>query len=58
MESESPDSRGETGVISFDDGSSCSYKIIKSDRQTMALQVTKKGEVFVRLPRRLLSGWT
>ncbi|WP_349946401.1 SprT family zinc-dependent metalloprotease [Lacrimispora sp. BS-2] len=50
MESETPDSRRETGVISFDDGSSYSYKIIKSDRRTMALQVTKKGEVFVRLP--------
>ncbi|HBG11543.1 MAG TPA: M48 family peptidase, partial [Clostridium sp.] len=29
----------------FDDGSICSYRIIKSDRRTMALQVTKAGEV-------------
>lgn len=40
----------ETGMISFDNGSTCSYQIIKSDRRTMALQVTKEGEVFVRLP--------
>ncbi|WP_242941279.1 M48 family metallopeptidase [Lacrimispora sphenoides] len=53
MEAKGPDSRGETGVISFVDGSECSYRIIKSDRRTMALQVTKAGEVFVRLPRRL-----
>ncbi|WP_312446304.1 M48 family metallopeptidase [Lacrimispora sp.] len=53
MESENPDCRRETGVISFDHGNPCSYKIIKSDRRTMALQVTKEGEVFVRLPRRL-----
>lgn len=52
-EAEGPDSRGETGVISFDDGSVYSYRIKKSDRRTMALQVTKAGEVFVRLPRRL-----
>lgn len=53
MEAKGPDSRGETGVISFGDGSTCSYRIIKSDRRTMALQVTKAGEVIVRLPRRL-----
>ena len=52
-EAEGPDSRGDTGKIPFDDGSICSYRIIKSDRRTMALQVTKAGEVFVRLPRRL-----
>jgi len=54
MEAKGPDSRGETGVITFADGNTCSYRIIKSDRRTMALQVTKAGEVFVRLPRRLL----
>ena len=52
-EAEGPDSRGDISKISFDDGSVCSYRIIKSDRRTMALQVTKAGEVFVRLPRRL-----
>ncbi|WP_313183153.1 M48 family metallopeptidase [Lacrimispora sp.] len=53
LEAKGHDSREETGVISFVDGSACSYRIIKSDRRTMALQVTKAGEVFVRLPRRL-----
>jgi len=40
----------ETGSITFQDGSSCSYKIIASKRRTMAVQVTKEGEVIVRLP--------
>ncbi len=44
--------RKDTGLISFDDGSTCPYRIIQSDRRTMALQVTKNGEVIVRMP-----GW-
>ncbi|WP_242647778.1 M48 family metallopeptidase [Lacrimispora saccharolytica] len=47
------DSRKERGMVSFDDGSTCYYRIIQSDRRTLALQVTKTGEVFVRIPNRL-----
>lgn len=53
MEAGNHESRKETGMLSFDDGTTCSYGIIKSDRRTLALQVTKTGEVFVRLPGRL-----
>ena len=56
MEAGNHDSRREMGMVSFDDGSTCSYRIIKSDRRTLALQVTKTGEVFVRIPRRLAFG--
>ncbi len=53
MEAGNHDSRKETGMLSFDDGSTCTYRIVKSDRRTLALQVTKDGEVFVRIPGRL-----
>ncbi|MFT4107484.1 MAG: SprT family zinc-dependent metalloprotease [Lacrimispora sp.] len=43
----------EEGLLSFEDGSSYPYEIIKSDRRTMALQVKKSGEVVVRIPRGL-----
>ncbi|WP_460644983.1 M48 family metallopeptidase [Lacrimispora brassicae] len=56
MEAGNHDSRREMGMVSFNDGSTCSYRIIKSDRRTLALQVTKTGEVFVRIPRRLAFG--
>lgn len=53
MEADYRDNRKVTGMIYFDDGSKCSYRIIQSDRSTMALQVTKTGEIIVRMPRRL-----
>jgi predicted metal-dependent hydrolase len=40
----------ESGSITFYDGSICKYEIIASKRSTMAVQVNKEGEVFVRLP--------
>ena len=40
----------ETGSITFQDGSICNYKMIASKRRTMAVSVTKEGEVIVRLP--------
>jgi predicted metal-dependent hydrolase len=40
----------ESGSITFQDGSICNYRIIASKRRTMAVQVTKEGEVVVRLP--------
>lgn len=52
MELENLDIRRDTGMISFDDGSICTYKIIKSDRRTMALQVTREGKVLVRIPQK------
>lgn len=53
METDYSNGGRETGRVSFDDGSTCSYKIVRSDRRTMALQITKNGEVLVRIPRRL-----
>lgn len=43
----------EAGILIFDDGSMSSYRIVKSDRRTTALQVTKSGEIVVRIPRHL-----
>ncbi|WP_394523198.1 M48 family metallopeptidase [Lacrimispora sp. JR3] len=45
------DGENKTGQISFPDGSVCTYKIVPSNRRTMALQVTKEGEVLVKIPR-------
>ncbi len=53
MKTDNHDSRKETGMLSFDDGTTCTYQIILSDRRTLALQVMKTGEVYVRMPRRL-----
>ncbi|MEY8355368.1 SprT family zinc-dependent metalloprotease [Lachnospiraceae bacterium 54-53] len=53
MEADYKDGSRDWGSVSFDDGSRCSYRIVRSDRRTMALQVKKNGEVLVRLPRRL-----
>ncbi len=39
-----------TGILPFEDGNFCSYRIVKSNRKTMALQISKTGEVIVRLP--------
>lgn len=44
-------SASETGRVAFDDGSAWDYRIVKSDRRTMALQVTKNGEIIARIPR-------
>lgn len=53
MESGNHNDGKEAGILIFDDGSISSYRIIKSDRRTTALQVTKNGEIVVRIPRRL-----
>lgn len=45
------DGGNKAGQISFPDGSVYTYKIVPSNRRTMALQVTKEGEVLVRIPR-------
>lgn len=44
------DKGNKTGQISFSDGSVYTYKIVPSNRRTMALQVTKEGEVLVKIP--------
>lgn len=53
MDTEYRNDRKDTGRVFFGDGSSWDYRIVKSDRRTMALQVTKDGEVIARIPRRL-----
>lgn len=50
MNSGSYVNRMKTGILSFDDGRKYPYRIVQSDRRTMALQVTKTGEVIVRMP--------
>ncbi|MDF2886119.1 MAG: hypothetical protein K0R23_504 [Lacrimispora sp.] len=50
MEEEHKEDTRSTGILPFEDGTSCSYRIIKSKRKTMALQISKTGEVIVRLP--------
>lgn len=40
----------ESGSIAFSDGSSCGYEIKVSRRSTMAIQVTKEGQILVKLP--------
>lgn len=50
MKRNQQDNKTETGIVTFDDGSRCCYRIIKSDRRTMALQVSRQGEVSVRIP--------
>lgn len=42
--------REEIGSLMLGAGSCCFYKVIQSARKTMALQVTKEGEVLVRIP--------
>lgn len=56
MEADYMEDSKEGGTLVFEDGSTCSYRIVRSDRRTMALQVTKEGEVVVRIPRRLPYG--
>ena len=53
MDTEYRNDRKETGRVFFGDGTSWDYRIVKSDRRTMALQVTKAGEVIARIPRRM-----
>lgn len=50
MEVEHNEDRRSTGILPFEDGNFCSYRIVKSNRKTMALQISKTGEVIVRLP--------
>lgn len=50
MEEEHNEDRRNTGILPFEDGTFLNYKIVKSKRRTMALQVSKTGEVIVRLP--------
>lgn len=50
MEEEHNEDRRNTGILPFEDGSFLSYRIVKSKRKTMALQISKTGEVIVRLP--------
>nr|WP_314462130.1 SprT family zinc-dependent metalloprotease [uncultured Clostridium sp.] len=50
MEVEHNEDRRSTGILPFEDGNICSYRIVKSNRKTMALQISKTGEVIVRLP--------
>ncbi|MFW6679491.1 M48 family metallopeptidase [Lacrimispora sp. AGF001] len=50
MEEEHNEDRRNTGILPFEDGTILNYKIVKSKRRTMALQVSKTGEVIVRLP--------
>lgn len=38
------------GTIFFDDGSCHPYQILASDRRTIALKITRNGEVVVRIP--------
>jgi predicted metal-dependent hydrolase len=42
--------RRSTGILPFEDGTFLSYRIVKTKRKTMALQISKTGEVIVRLP--------
>lgn len=51
MKRDQQDNKKETGIVTFNDGSWCSYRIIKSDRRTMALQVNRQGEISVRIPK-------
>ena len=39
-----------SGILSFEDGTECAYEIIRSNRRTGALQVSKEGNVIVRIP--------
>lgn len=41
---------GMSGILSFEDGTECTYEIIRSKRRTGALQVSKEGNVIVRIP--------
>ncbi|WP_243109992.1 SprT family zinc-dependent metalloprotease [Clostridium sp. E02] len=41
---------GMSGILSFEDGTECTYEIIRSNRRTGALQVSKEGNVIVRIP--------
>jgi len=50
MEEEHNEDRKSTGILPFEDGTFLSYRIVKSKRRTMALQISKTGEVIVRLP--------
>lgn len=50
MEEEHNDDRRSTGILPLEDGTFLNYKIVKSKRRTMALQVSKTGEVTVRIP--------
>ncbi|WP_242996534.1 M48 family metallopeptidase [Lacrimispora amygdalina] len=50
MKVEHTEDRRSTGILPFEDGNFCSYRIVKSNRKTMALQISKTGEVIVRLP--------
>ena len=50
MEEEHNDDRRNTGILPLEDGTFLNYKIVKSKRRTMALQVAKTGEVTVRIP--------
>lgn len=50
MRQEHNEDRRSFGVLSFEDGSVINYRIIKSNRKTMAIQISKTGEVSVRLP--------
>ncbi|WP_277409139.1 hypothetical protein [Lacrimispora xylanisolvens] len=42
MEEEHNDDRRNIGILTLEDGPFLSYKIVKSKRRTMALQVSKK----------------
>ena len=50
MVEEHNEGRRNTGILPFEDGTFLSYRIVKSKRKTMALQISKTGEVIVRLP--------
>ncbi|MDK2967626.1 SprT family zinc-dependent metalloprotease [Lacrimispora sp.] len=50
MEEEHNEDRRSTGTLPMEDGTFCSYRIVKSNRKSMALQILKTGEVIVRLP--------
>ena len=50
MEEEHNEDSRSTGILPFEDGTFLSYRIVKSKRKTMALQISKTGEVIVRLP--------
>lgn len=43
----------EKGSLFLNDGSQCLYRIIKSARTTMALQVSREGELVVRIPKEI-----
>lgn len=45
-----------TGILQYEDGTKFPYRIIKSARRTVAVQITREKEVVVRIPKRLSYG--